>query len=168
MIIYEKIVEGVKHLFGTKQNIPSNSDLQLTYKDNDGDVITPTLSDTYVDGGSTAGTQYIARKSDGKLVNVFIGDECVIGKVTTPKVVKSIKVKTAPTKVTYTANDKLDLTGLVITATYSDGDKIDVVYAEHASDFTTTPANGATLTAADTEVQITYGGKNIKQAITVT
>ena len=79
----------------------------------------------------------------------------------------SIAVKTAPTTTTYTAGDYFNPAGLVITLTYSDSSTVDVAYSGHESDFTFDPALDEALTTGDTEVTITYGGKDTTQAITV-
>lgn len=68
--------------------------------------------------------------------------------VVTPQ---SIYVSTAPTKVNYTVGDSLDLTGMVVKCRWSDGTETDVT-----SSVTTSPASGATLTASDSSVAITY------------
>lgn len=169
MLIYEKYVEEtvdgntvlVRHLFGTDANVPAVGDEQLVYEDADGDVITPVDGDTYVDGGSANGIQRIKRLSDDKAVNVLLDDEVIIGEVA-EKVVKSIKVKTKPTKLTYAVNETLDLTGMVVQATYEDGDK------ENVDGYTTDPADGATLdTTGDVTVTVTYEEKTTTFKVTV-
>lgn len=89
------------------------------------------------------------------------------GEVTPDKAVTSIAIKTAPTKVEYTEGDKFDPTGLVITATYSDESTEDIAYADHASDFSFSPALTAALATTNEKVTITYGGKSVDQTITV-
>ena len=148
-------------MFGTEGNVPSEDDLQLTYKDNDGDVIEPTENDIYLDASKNQ-VQNIIRASDGKEINVFLGETCIIGDTDTPEVL-SIEIKTAPTIVDYFVGDVLDLTGLVITAKMADGDT-----KELSSGFSSAPENGATLTATDTSVEVSYGGKTASFAITVT
>lgn len=92
MLVYEKKAEGVRHLYGNYSgNTPLDADPQLTYKDADGATLTPVAGDTYVDGGSSDGTQRIVRKSDNKVVNVFIGDNQIIGDEIIPPVVESYK-----------------------------------------------------------------------------
>lgn len=75
MLIYTKIVDSVKKIFGTEGHIPSSSDVELTYVDSDSSEIEPVPGDTYLDNGHGG----IVRKSDGKDVNVFIGDVQIIG-----------------------------------------------------------------------------------------
>ena len=74
MLVYEKKVEGGRHLYGTLSSIPSDSDQRLIYKDENGDTIQPTLSDGFKDDGH-GGIKDI--EQDCK-VNVFIGETCVI------------------------------------------------------------------------------------------
>lgn len=74
----------------------------------------------------------------------------------------SIAVTTPPDQTEYSGDDALDLTGMVITATYSDGTTKDVT-----NQCTFSPANGAILTENDTEVTATFKGLTTTQAITV-
>ncbi len=74
MLVYEKKVEGGRHLYGTLSSIPSDSDQRLIYKDENGDTIQPTLSDGFKDDGH-GGIKDI--EQDCK-VNVFIRETCVI------------------------------------------------------------------------------------------
>ena len=62
-----------------------------------------------------------------------------------------IRVTTPPTKTAYRAGERLDLSGMVVNLVASNGSMIDVTQA-----CTTVPANGATLTGADTSVAISY------------
>jgi hypothetical protein len=85
-----------------------------------------------------------------------------------PVNVTAVAVKTAPAKTTYTEGEALDLTGLVVTLTKSDGTSEDVELADFAANgITTEPAAGAILAASDTEVAITVNDKTALQAITV-
>ena len=81
----------------------------------------------------------------------------------TPVTLTGIKVKAAPSKVTYTEGESFDKTGMVIEATYSDSSKKDV------TGYTYTPTGA--LTTSDTTITISYteGGetKTCTQAITV-
>lgn len=63
----------------------------------------------------------------------------------------SIAVTTPPTVTEYMSGDTLDLTGLVITATLSDGSTEDVTNL-----CTYNPADGATLTTEDDSIDISY------------
>ena len=78
----------------------------------------------------------------------------------------SIVVKTAPSKISYTAGDDFIPAGLVITLTYSDSSTEDIPYEDNEDYFEFTPQEN--LQTSDTIVTISYGGKSCNQAITVT
>ena len=161
MLIYEKIVNGVRQLFGSATGIPASTDTQVVYKDADGDTITPVPNDTYLDDGKGG----IIRKSDDKFVAAFVGNTCVIPNAEwTPaeKVLVSIKVTKKPTKLIYTVGEALDLTGIKVQGTYASGDKEDVT-----ASCTFSPASGATLSTTDTKVTVTCSSKTAEFAITV-
>lgn len=83
-------------------------------------------------------------------------------------VITGIAIKTAPEKVTYTEGDPLDLTGLVVTQSKSDGTDEDTALADFAANgITTSPVNGAILTTADSAVVIAVNGKTASLAISV-
>lgn len=65
-----------------------------------------------------------------------------------------IEVIEEPTKVVYTAGEALDLTGLVIKATYTAGTS-EVTELLGANEFVSVPVNGDTLTTDVTEVVVT-------------
>ena len=82
--------------------------------------------------------------------------------------INSISIKTAPKKTAYTAGDKLDLTGLVITLMKSDGAAEDIsLTAFPARGITAEPAHGAGLSAQDQMVSIFIEGKTVTQKISV-
>lgn len=74
----------------------------------------------------------------------------------------SIAVTTPPTKTAYQTGETLDLTGIVVTATYSDGFTANVT-----SDCTFNPANGTVLSSSDTSVTITYVEGSITKTTSV-
>lgn len=78
MLIYEKTVDGKRHLYYSESGIPGPEDIALTYKDGEGNIITPVDGDTYRDH-SSEGVHRIKRDSDGKVVNVFAGEKQIIG-----------------------------------------------------------------------------------------
>ena len=150
MLVYEKKVDGERHLFGkVVGTVPGEDDVQLTYKDTDGTTITPELSDTYLNDGHGG----IVRKSDGEAINVFIGETQIIGgDIPTPQM-ESIIVN-PPTKTAYADGDALDLTGMVVTGNFINVETIDVT-----ADCTTTPVDGAVLTtdpSGEIEVVVSY------------
>ena len=71
MLVYEKKVDDVRHLFGTLGVVPTDSDQQLVYKDTDGnEILDISLSDLFVDDKQGG----IIRLSDGKAIQVHIRD----------------------------------------------------------------------------------------------
>ena len=82
-----------------------------------------------------------------------------------------IAVKSAPTKTCYIEGDCLDLTGLVVTLTRTDGSTEDVSFVNFDSKgISASPANGTELSPTNKEVIITHtvSGMSVGQAITVT
>ena len=110
---------------------------------------------TFVEGGD----QYyplpkVTNADDGKVLKVVDGkwrlDELVV------KTLTKIEITTAPTIVEYTEGDSLDLTGLVVIATFDDGSTEDVT-----SQCTFSPSNGTSLSTTDTSVNISYTYKGV-------
>lgn len=158
MLIYEKKVEGVRHLFASTTGIPTESDTQLTYKDIDGDVLTLDEHDTYLDDKNGG----IIRKSDEKFVAVFAGATNIIPGGFTPleKVLDHIELS-GTYKKNYETGDKLTLARLVVKGVYTSGDK------EVITDYTSSPAAETVLSTSDTKVTITAQGKTAEFDITV-
>jgi formylglycine-generating enzyme required for sulfatase activity len=84
---------------------------------------------------------------------------------TLAKMVADITVITQPTKLDYTHGDRLDLSGLVITLVYEDGDTENVTPAGFASrNIMTNPVNGARLSLTahnDKPVVVSCGRENV-------
>ena len=79
----------------------------------------------------------------------------------TVRQLSSIAITTPPTKVDYAPSDALDLTGIVVTATYNDE------YTRVVTDSCTfNPADGTTLTSSDTSVTVTYTEDGITKTAT--
>ena len=74
-----------------------------------------------------------------------------------------LAITTPPTKVNYSVDETLDLTGLVVTAAYSDGTTQDVT-----SECAFSPAAGTVLNTGHTAVTITWKRWTLTQAISVT
>ena len=69
--------------------------------------------------------------------------------VTEQPSVTAIAVKMQPTKLTYTAGETLDLSGMIATLTYSDGSIVDVAYAQFgANGITANPEQGTIMEVA--------------------
>lgn len=79
---------------------------------------------------------------------------------------EKIAVHTPPAKTVYTAGERFDPTGLVLTVTYDNGETKDVAYtAANASEFTFSPDRALALT--DKSVTVTYGGVSVSIAVAV-
>ena len=79
-------------------------------------------------------------------------------KAAVTKTLSKIAVTTAPTNTNYTAGEKFDHAGMVVTATYSDGTTKEV------TDYTFTP--NAALTTNDTSIRISYTEGGVTQTTT--
>lgn len=90
-----------------------------------------------------------------------------VGLAQQAKTLSSISVYESPDKLSYTAGEYFDPTGLEITRAYSDGTEDNYAYAGHTSEFTFSPTTSTALTTSNVSVTITYGGKSCSQAITV-
>ena len=109
---------------------------------------------TFVKGGDTYyHLPKVTNADDGKVLKVVDGvwslDEY-------PKNLVKIEVTTAPTTVNYIEGDSLDLTGLVVTATFDNGSTEDVT-----SQCIISPASGTILATTDTNVNISYTYKGV-------
>ena len=148
MLVYEKGVGEERHLYGTMANIPSDEDVQLSFKDADGNPVEGlTLTETYLDNGHGG----IIRKSDSEPLTVFIGENNIIpGPAIFEKTPTGIEITTEPTKMTYSVGDTLDLSGMVVKLFYNDGS------SEEIEDWEADPDTGDILAKDDTPVMITY------------
>lgn len=83
MLIYEKRVDGVNHLFGTLGNVPAATDTQLTYKDADGQLVADikALKFFYQKGIVLFGGKSVRQvpAEDDIKVNVYLGEELIVG-----------------------------------------------------------------------------------------
>jgi hypothetical protein len=78
-----------------------------------------------------------------------------------PVVLESIAVTSQPAKTTYDVGETLDLSGLVVTATYSDGTSTAV------TGYTATPADGSTLDTEGTiSITVSYTEGNVTKTTT--
>lgn len=87
--------------------------------------------------------------------------------VNAAKTLTSIGISVSPTKLTYTAKECFDPTGLVITRIYSDSSSDTYSYANHTSEFLFNPGINTPLKVSNTRVSISYGGKSTSIDITV-
>jgi peptidoglycan/xylan/chitin deacetylase (PgdA/CDA1 family) len=75
---------------------------------------------------------------------IYVGQKLQITNIVVE--LNSIKITTLPSKVDYVVGDVLDLAGLTVTATYSNGE------TKTIADYTTNPANGAVLSDAGSQI----------------
>ena len=123
---------------------------------------------TWTDCGGTEvtglanGTYYVRIKYSGTVL-ASDNQTVTVAAYTAPKTLSSIAVTTAPAKVTYTAGEYFNTSGMVVTATYSDSS------TKAVTSYTFAPTEA--LTTGDTSITISYteGGvtKTATQAITV-
>ena len=111
---------------------------------------------------STTGTQTVSVSCtvDGTAYTTSFSVTVVAPAVT------SIAVTTMPTKVSYMQNEEFDLTGIVVTATYTNGDTAAVT-----NSCTFNPDDGDTLATAGTQavsVSYTEDGKTVATSFSVT
>ncbi|MCR5308709.1 MAG: bacterial Ig-like domain-containing protein [Bacilli bacterium] len=156
----------------TLSSIAINTDnVKKEYKHNeafstDGLVVTATYSD-----GSTANvTNYTTNPINGATLDT-VGNKTIAvtyeGKTKTydinvVAVLVDISADSTNVKKDYKQNDKLDLTGLVVTANYSDGTTTNV------TNYTVNPINGADLGTVGTQtITVTYEGKTVSFGVEV-
>ena len=127
--------------------------LSLTVQNSNGSTSTVTSGFTCSPTKlSTTGTQTITVTYGGKTTTFTV--------TVNPLSVKSISVKTKPSKVNYSVGDTLNTAGLVLNVTYSNGTTGTV-----SSGFTCSPAS---LTKAGTQtITVTYGGKTTTFTVNV-
>ena len=127
--------------------------LSLTVQNSNGSTSTVTSGFTCSPTKlSTTGTQTITVTYGGKTTTFTV--------TVNPLSVKSISVKTKPSKVTYNKDDTLNTAGLVLNVTYSNGTTTTV-----SSGFTCSPTKLST-TGTQT-ITVTYGGKTTTFTVTV-
>ena len=91
MLLYTKVLQEeqgpVRKVYGTLNNIPAESDKEVTLMDAEGAEFRAVANDTYLDNGHGG----IVRASDKKAVNVIVDGVAVIGE----KVEKTVAKKAA-------------------------------------------------------------------------
>ena len=79
MLLYTKVFQEeqgpVRKVYGTLNNIPAESDKEVTLMDAEGAELEVVANDTYLDNGHGG----IVRASDKKAVNVIVDGVAVIG-----------------------------------------------------------------------------------------
>ncbi len=127
---------------------PTGMVITVTY--NDGD--TTTIASDYATKGVTFAPSTTLQTTDTQVTVTYSGKTATQDITVVEKKVTSIAVTKGPDKASYVEGQALDLKGMVVTATYNDGD------VQVTTEYTTNPANGATLALTDTEITVTYTG----------
>lgn len=153
MKIFEQRQEdGSRKLMGTMTTVEDAVEVTLKTKDGTESTFDFAGQYHYVAPGSFA-----VNGTDDAL-GMYIGDTRVVPPANIDfedvYTLTKIEITEEPTKVVYTAGEKLDLTGLVIKATYTNGTS-EVTELLGANEFVSVPENGATLTTDVTEVVVT-------------
>lgn len=124
----------------------------------------------YNDNSSEVVTDYTVNPANGSvldtvgniLVNITYGGQYTNYMISVAKEFTTIEINTDNVKKVYNHHEALDLTGLVVTARYSDGSTEDV------TDYTTNPLNGYVLDDVGTKtIAVTYAGKTKTFDVTV-
>ena len=102
--------------------------------------------------------------NDKSITITFLGSSVDLPITVSERAVDSFEIKTAPDKTDYIEGEKFDPTGLVITATFDNGVKMDFEYTEDSG---ITFASDKALTTDDTSVMISFRGKTAEQPVTV-
>ena len=80
----------------------------------------------------------------------------------------AIEVTTKPTKLSYTEGEALDLTGMVVTLTGTDGTQ-EITETLGVDEYLTTPVNGAILTTDPTgEIEVVVSAYDLEDSFTIT
>lgn len=78
MLLYTKVIyendKAIRKIYGAVNNIPSEDDVEVVYKDKEGNILTLVADDTYVDDGKGG----IVRLSDSKAVDVYVESTKII------------------------------------------------------------------------------------------
>ncbi len=128
---------------------------QLT--EENGFIFNPALNSTFnaVDANNKVTISY-----DDGIIRSTIIDMPVVEQ--TPVTLTRIELNVENVKKDYTVGETLDLTGLVVTAVYSDNS------TQIVTDYTTTPSVGTPLTLQNNKVTVSYQGKTAEYNINVT
>ena len=93
MLLYTKVLQEeqgpVRKVYGTLNNIPAESDKEVTLMDAEGAELEVVANDTYLDNGHGG----IVRASDKKAVNVIVDGVAVIGEKVEKEAEESVNEK---------------------------------------------------------------------------
>lgn len=125
--------------------------LEVTGMYSDGSPKIETITEADITGfdSTTAGVKVLTVTFNGRTAtfNITVGAAAL----------QSIAITTPPTKTIYLVGDKLDITGLKVTGTYSDGSIVDEPITEaNITGFDSTTAGTKTLTVTVNEKTVTF------------
>lgn len=181
MLVYTKIVDGVRKLYGTMGRLPGEEDEELVYVDRDiedesEEIVEPVEKDKYfatngytIQRASNNRTKYfdvyvVDKDNNDELVNIIPGDR----EAPSQKEVTKIELNTDNVKKDYNLNDKLDLTGIVVTATLKDPETGDEEQKVISKGYKSTPENGeALIEEGKVTVVISYKQKTAEFEVNV-
>lgn len=146
MLIYENIVNNNRQVWGTMGNIPDENSVKLTYKDQEGASVTPSLNYKYTDDGFGG---IMMNNGNAEIpLSVFIGNEQVVPTVLAESLVLSGNYKTE-----FNVGEQLDVSGLSVTAIYKGGREDTNVVGWKTSPSANSILNNA---ATNKKVTVTY------------
>jgi len=138
--------------------------VSATYSDGTINDVTPSVSTSPAAGATlaTAGTQTVTVSYAEAGVTKTTTFDVSVNTPPPPVTLDSITVTSLPAKTAYAVGDRLDLSGLVVEAAYSDGSLADVT-----PQVTTAPADGVVLGTAGTQtVQVSYKEGSVTKTTT--
>lgn len=74
MLLYTKVIDGQRKIYGAVNNVPSEDDVEVIYKDKEGNTLTLVTNDVYVDDGKGG----VIRLSDNKAIDVYVESTKII------------------------------------------------------------------------------------------
>ncbi len=129
--------------------------IKLTYNNGSSEIISSGFTTNPANGASlTTSNRTVTVSYGGKTASFTI----TINSLT----VTGLSVSSMPSKTVYVEGESFSTSGLKIKVTYNNGTSKTL-----SSGFTTSPANGATLSTSNTTVSVSYGGKTVTFKITI-
>ena len=168
-----KRVKILKGKLATNLNTASGSTANISYGEHTLKVLSRATLEAVISSGTyvdVIGFPTVFNETD----EIIVTDKSAITESSITWRLKSIAIKNAPTKLTYTEGETFNPTGLVLSTEVEDASDAsifkagdDVAYASAAASFSFNPDLETPLTKGLTSVAITYGGESVEQGITV-
>ncbi|RPD91763.1 hypothetical protein EGM88_14095 [Aureibaculum marinum] len=154
-----KTLPQVKYVLGETLNL---SDMVITVNRGEGSVDIP-FSSFEAEGIITEPENGKPLELSDESVTIKFGTtgKGLIQPINVTNDVVEIRIKTEP-NINYVNGQKLDLSDMVLTLVYENGDEEDFEYENIKEDIVTVPAHGDVIKATDTEVLITYGETEVQ------